>query len=97
MKKYVVRPAAAKDIVRAHAWYEERREGLGNEFLAEVSATIKLALELPMAHPIIFRQTRRILVRRFPYGLFYKTVKGVVVFVACFHTHMSPEAWKKRN
>lgn len=70
MMKYVVRPAAAKDIVRAHAWYEEKREGLGNEFLLEVGAAIQQAVETPLAYAIVTRQTRRILVSRFPYGLF---------------------------
>jgi hypothetical protein len=51
MKKFVVRPAAAKDIARAHAWYEGKREGLGDEFLAEVRAAIDLAVEHPLAYP----------------------------------------------
>ncbi len=97
MRKYVIRPVAAKDIVRARVWYEEKRDGLGDEFLAEVGAAIELAIEHPMAYPVVRRQTRRVLVRRFPYGLLYRLTKDIVVFVACFHTSRSPEAWKKRN
>lgn len=36
MKRHVFRPAAAGDVERAYAWYEQQREGLGEEFLAEV-------------------------------------------------------------
>lgn len=33
--KHIYRPAAADDIDRVYARYEEEREGLGEEFLAE--------------------------------------------------------------
>jgi hypothetical protein len=56
--KYVYRPAAADDIDRAYARYEEERRGLGEEFLAEVTATAKLVLERPTAYPVVVRQTR---------------------------------------
>ena len=97
MKKYVIRHVMAKEIVQVRGWYEDRREGLGEDFLKEVGAAIELAVESPLVYPIIHRQTRRILVRRFPYGLLYRVVKSVVVFVACFHTSRSPNVWKSRT
>jgi plasmid stabilization system protein ParE len=94
--KHIYRPAAADDIGRAYARYEEERRGLGEEFLAEVTATAKLVLERPVAYPVVVRQTRRALVHRFPYGLFYRVLGGTVVFVACFHTSRNPALWGRR-
>ncbi len=71
MKPHVFRPAAADDVRRAYAWYEQAREGLGEEFLAEVRATMERVLSAPSSYPILHRQTRRALIRRFPYGLFF--------------------------
>ncbi|HYO14653.1 MAG TPA: type II toxin-antitoxin system RelE/ParE family toxin [Thermoanaerobaculia bacterium] len=89
--KHIYRPAAADDIDRAYARYEEERRGLGEEFLAEVTATAKLVVERPEA------QTRRALVHRFPYGLFYRVLGDTVVFVACFHTSRNPALWARRR
>lgn len=95
--KHLYRPAAAADIDRAYSWYEKVRKGLGEEFLAEVNATAKLVLERPSAYPVVVRQTRRALVHRFPYGLFYRVLGDTVVFVACFHTSRSPGLWARRR
>jgi plasmid stabilization system protein ParE len=95
--KHIYRPAAADDIDRAYAKYEEERKGLGEEFLAEVTTTAKLVLERPAAYPVVVRQTRRALVHRFPYGLFYRVLGDTVVFVACFHTRQNPALWGRRR
>lgn len=68
-----------------YVWYEGEREGLGEEFLVNVRTTIGAVLEAPEAFPILHRQTHRALVHRFPYGLFFRMVDGLVVFVSCTH------------
>jgi plasmid stabilization system protein ParE len=95
--KYVYRPAAAADIDRAYVRYERERKGLGEDFLAEVNTTARLVLEMPEAYPVIVRQTRRALIHRFPYGLFYRILGDTVVFVACFHTSRNPALWRRRS
>ena len=95
--KPIYRPGAAADIAHAYSRYEKERKGLGEEFLAEVAATAKLVLERPAAYPVVVRQTRRALVHRFPYGLFYRILGDTVVFVACFHTSRNPALWKRRH
>ena len=97
MKKFLFRPAAAADVESARGWYEREREGLGDEFLDEVRTTVQSVLAMPEAYPVMKRQTRRALVRRFPYGLFYRIVADTIVFVACFHTSRNPESWKRRR
>jgi plasmid stabilization system protein ParE len=97
VRPYVVRPAAAEDIRRAYIWYERERAGLGEELLVEVRAAIGAVRAAPESHPVLHRETRRALVRRFPYGLFYRVVNEVIVFVACTHTRREPERWKRRR
>ena len=95
--KHIYRPAAAADIDDAYAWYERERRSLGEEFLTEVNAVVRTILEMPEAYPVVVRQTRRALVRRFPYGLFYRVLGDTIVFVACFHTSRNPALWKRRR
>lgn len=92
----ILRPALVADLKAAHVWYEGEREGLGEEFLREVEEAMDRAAEWPRMYPIVERDTRRVLVRRFPYGLFYRLVGDVIIFVACYHLRRDPELWKGR-
>jgi hypothetical protein len=37
----IVAPEAELDVAEAYAWYETRREGLGEEFLSSVDACLE--------------------------------------------------------
>lgn len=97
MKRLVLRAQAEADLDHAYGWYEREREGLGDEFLQEVRATLATVLRLPESCPQVHRHTRRALVHRFPYGLYYRIIGETVVLVACFHTRRDPAGWKRRR
>ena len=97
MKELLLRPAAAADLEGAFLWYEEQRPGLGDEFLAAVHATLDTIAESPHRFPVVHRDTRRALVRRFPYGVFYRFVDDTVFVVACFHASRDPKRWARRK
>jgi len=91
------RPAAAADVDDAYLWYEAQRSGLGEEFLAAVSAAVESIQVKPELYPVVHRQTRRALLRRFPYGLYYRIMGEQVVVVACFHAKRDPKRWQSRK
>jgi len=97
VKPHIFRPAAAADIEAIHGQYEEERGGLGAEFLVEAGRAVGTVVSLPEAYPLLHRDVRRALIRRFPYGLLYRTVDDVIVFVGCFHTSRDPLSWRKRK
>ena len=82
----VTRPAAAAEIEVAYRWYERESAGLGSEFLETVDKMVKVVSENPERFPVIRRDVRRALLKRFPYGMFYRVVSGHVVVIACFHS-----------
>lgn len=47
--------------------------------------------------PVVHRDTRRLLLRRFPYGVFYRLVKDEIVVVGCLHAKRHPRVWRGRN
>ena len=65
-------PEAERDIAEAYSWYEGRRVGLGEEFLSCVEASIQKIRRDPNLYPVIYKEYRRTLVRRFPYVVFYE-------------------------
>ena len=96
MTKLLVRPAAAADIEEAHRWYERQRVGLGEEFLTAVDATLQDLAAHPAAYAVIHRETRRALLHRFPYGIFYRLYDENVIVIACMHGRRDPERWTGR-
>jgi toxin ParE1/3/4 len=95
--KIVVRPAAAADIEDAFEWYHLKRTELADEFLQALRDAVAEVVDNPEAYPVLHRNTRRIRLRRFPYGLFYRLYPGVIVIVACMHGRRDPLRWKSRR
>jgi plasmid stabilization system protein ParE len=93
----VVRPAAAADIDDAFLWYEAQRPGLGHEFLAAADALINAIAEHPLRYPLVRRNTRRALLRRFPYAVYFRIYDEVVVVIACMHGRRNPRRWQVRR
>jgi plasmid stabilization system protein ParE len=94
--RLIIRPEAEFDLEDAFAWYELQETGLGSEFVRAIDNCISSIGRNPLAYRLIYQQSRRVLVRRFPYCLFY-VVEGDTVFViACFHTKRNPKDWQDR-
>ncbi len=94
--RIVIRDEAESDLDEAYAWYEEQREGLGDEFLACVRQCFRLIGLRPALHPMVHRHFRRALVKRFPYVVFYHVDRRVVTIHAVFHQARDPKIWSKR-
>jgi len=75
----VTRPAAAAEIETAYRWYEKEREGLGSEFLDAFDHVVKVIAESPERFPVVRKDIRRAVLRRFPYSILYRIVSGHVV------------------
>ena len=97
MTGIVVRAAAAADVEDAYRWYESQRSGLGEDFLQEVRTALSALQEHPKRFPVVRRDTRRALLKRFPYGLFYRLYPDQIVLVACMHSRRDPRRWKVRR
>lgn len=92
----IVRPAAENDLAEAAAWYENKRPGLGREFLASIDQTLeKLKQRADFGIPV-HKTLRRANVPRFPYGVFYQAAGATIIVVGVFHGRRAPRVWKSR-
>jgi plasmid stabilization system protein ParE len=94
--KLVIAPEVEQDLAEASAWYESRRAGLGEDFLSCVDACIAAILRVPEMQAVVHKQYRRVLVRRFPYAVFYEYETRTVTIYAVFHASRDPEKWHRR-
>jgi plasmid stabilization system protein ParE len=91
-----LRRAAELDLVAIEDWYESQRKGLGSEFRQAVGHAIALVADSPFAYPERYRGARRILLRRFPYVLWYRPFEDFVVILACVHGKRDPREIRGR-
>ena len=87
---------AQQELDDATAWYNERAEGLGQEFLDELDRTVRRTISFPRSCPEIEAGIRRCLIARFPYGLIYGIDDDTIVVVAVAHLHRRPAYWIDR-
>jgi plasmid stabilization system protein ParE len=94
--KVHIRPDAETDIERAAAYYEMQRKGLGDEFLDEVLRAFKRISDNPYMYAAVHRQTRRALIRRFPFAAYYRIEEDSLAVIAVMHGSRHPKEWQKR-
>lgn len=95
--KLIIRPEAELDLSEAVNWYEEKVKGLGANFLLNVEAAIEAIIRTPDAFTPIYKNTRRVLVRKFPFGIHYLIENEKIVVLAIFHMKRNPRELRKRT
>ena len=90
------RPEARAELIDAWTWYEEQRPGLGDELEACVEAAIGSAARSPASHQRVYATVRRVLVKRFPYGVYYLVEGEVLLVLAVAHGRRKPHYWADR-
>jgi toxin ParE1/3/4 len=89
-------PAARLELIAAQDWYEKEAPGLGARFGAEVDYQVGRIASNPFQFPVVLEDVRRARLRRFPYGLFFRTRGEGAYVIACFHSSRDPFVWKSR-
>ena len=97
MTPVIVRLGAEADIEDAFHWYEEQRAGFGEEFRAALRVAFDEIAKSPLLSRVLHRNTRRYLMRRFPYAIYYRVFPDTVIVVACMHVRRSPRRWQSRK
>lgn len=93
----IVRPEAEADLSSALAWYEEKRKGLGYDFVLQVDAGIRFIERNAEIHPSDYKGARSHLIKRFPYRIIYFTEEERVIILGILHGKRSPRVAEKRK
>ena len=72
MLRLVFRPQAEAELLDARRWYDEQHAGLGESLVEAVSIAVMSIVQNPLAYPLVRGDTRRALVRRFPYAIYFQ-------------------------
>ena len=101
--RVVLHPEARAELRAAALWYEERRPGLGGEFVAEVTAVLEGIATTPRSSPLwpgvsgTPEPVRRAVMHRFPYLLAFEAHPDYVLVLAIAHGKRRPLYWLARS
>ena len=96
MKRVRFHPDAEAELIAAGQFYEAQTPGLGLELIAEVRRVARAVAAHPEIGHRFAKRLRRVLVRRFPYGLLYRAEPRAILIVAVMHLRRRPGYWKSR-
>jgi toxin ParE1/3/4 len=91
-----VHPLAADEAEAAERWYRERNETAAARFRRELERAVEFIAERPDAAPPYVGNTRRFLLRRFPFFVVYRVFSQRVQVVAVAHARRKPHYWLQR-
>ena len=96
-------PEARAELRSAALWYDERRPGLGDDFIAEIAAALERVGDAPESCPIwpgTYAEdlvVRKATVQRFPYVIAFEEHERHVLVLAVAHAKRRPLYWLTRT
>ena len=93
----VIQFETVEDVDEAYHWYARQHVATGARFRVAFDEAVAKALEHPDGYEVLYRETRRVLLRRFPYGIYYRLAGDTLVVIACLHLRRAPRTWRARS
>ncbi len=90
-------PEAEAELNDVVDYYDECQEGLGLEFAKEVYAAIESICEFPLGWAHLSQNTRKRLLKRFPYGVVYQPKGDEMLIIAVMQLNRKPGYWRHRE
>jgi toxin ParE1/3/4 len=88
-----------EDLREGFLWYEEKRVGLGTDFMLAIKATVRSIERNPFAYakaPTNIPNIHRAVVFKFSYLIFYTIVQQSVVILSIVSSKQDTAIWKTR-
>jgi len=92
-----VRDRASVEFIEGYLWYEQQRDGLGEEFHDEVQAYFDILRQRPTGFSKWRGPYKKINLKRFPYIVVFRFEKNTVIIFSVFHNKRNPAAWGRRR
>ena len=87
---------AQDDITDAAAWYGDKSPRLESQFLDMFEECLAHVESQPARFPVVHGDTRRALLGRFPYGIYFFIDDAYLRVAAVMHVRQDPARWQSR-
>jgi len=88
---------AEEEAQKAAHWYNRKSKGLGVAFLEAVEQTLLAIADNPARFPLVYQDIRRALLKRFPYGMFFRLRVDRIRILSIMHLSRDPNRWRRRR
>jgi plasmid stabilization system protein ParE len=88
--------AAERDLQEAYNWVEEHRPGREQFFLQAVGLRLEHLKRFPLIGLLYRGRFRRLLIPRYPFGIFYVVESNRIVLHAVLDLRQDPEKIRER-
>lgn len=95
-KRIEFHQGAIADVKSAVVWYKKRSPKAASDFIQELRRAVATIREAPGRWPIAKNKTRRFLLWRFPFAVFYSEQESVITIWAVAHGSRRPGYWSGR-
>lgn len=89
-------PHARAELRAARNWYHERSPLSAIAFAQTVQSAISRIKDAPNTFPVSDHGTRKCVLQRFPFNIFYRAGETEIVIVAVAHQKRRPGYWSSR-
>lgn len=89
-------PEALEDLLESQRWYASREQGLGQTFAEAIGVAVERIAQEPATFPCVYGAVRRLVVRRFPYAVYFREVSDQILVLA-IHGRQDPRRWQDRT
>jgi hypothetical protein len=96
MRRVAYHRLAAAELIESARFYDQRRTGLGDEFLSAVDAVQELIRTQPQLGRRGLLGTLSLRTRRFPFRVVYELQPDRIWIVAVAHLNRRPGYWTRR-
>jgi toxin ParE1/3/4 len=91
-------PAIETELIEIRDYYNERSQNLGDDFINEFERQILHIAAMPSRWMIVRGDTRRALMRRFPYLILFRVVDDAVIRITVIkHERRHPSCGMNRR
>jgi len=88
--KLEIKQEANLEVIEAYLYYEEKRIGLGEEFLEHLAIYFDRILANPQHFPQKRKPYREVFVKRFPFLIIYEVEEEKIIVYSVFNTWQNP-------
>lgn len=97
MRTLSYRPEVEADVIATVRWYDDKRRGLGDDFLSEYSAAIERIRGNPLQFAIAATGLRPCRLKRFPYIVHFDVNDNGILVVALMAGGRDDSAFTHRS
>jgi plasmid stabilization system protein ParE len=97
MRRLRIRKLARSEVEAAFEWYRNHSPAAATRFLDAVDEAILLIVESPERYALVRGRLHRVLLRGFPYAVYYKVFPSVISVIGVIHGRRHPRRWLGRK